>query len=195
MRQPIKRNISAEAKAPSPPTPTKKVKGTTFKPKKRNHKAYGTSKLELDFAREYLDKNGIKYIYQYHAKEIGRYFDFAVVDNNSRYETEIKDGLTCVKQEGQKCRIQFLIEVDGSYYHADERIVDESKLSPMQKHNKFVDKLKDEYAGMHCIPILRLWEIDIRKNPQLVNESLGKYVDLGISNTKKKFKLHDKFLK
>lgn len=190
MKQPIKRNnstpIPAAKKTVSPQRNGKKGK--------RNHKAYGTSKLEADFAKNYLDKFGIRYIYQYHAKEIGRYFDFAVVDDNDRYLTEVKDGITCVKQEGQKCRIQFLIEVDGSYYHSDKRIVDENKLNPMQKHNKFVDKLKDDYAGMHCIPILRLWEIDIRQNPSLVIESIGKYVDLGRSATKKKYKLHDKYL-
>lgn len=189
MKQPIKhKDCISTPKPKSVVSTTKRTKGNPFGKNKRKHKEYGTSKLELDFARDFLDKYNLKYIYQYHAKEIGRYFDFAVVDNNDRYEMETKDGLTCVKQEGQKVRVQFLIEVDGSYYHGDERLVEESKLSPMQKHNKFIDKLKDEYAGLHCIPILRLWELDIRKNPKLVTESLNRYVDLGISNDKKKYK-------
>lgn len=54
----------------------------------------------------------------------------------------------------------------------------------MQKHNKFVDKLKDQYAGMHCVPLVRIWEYDIRNNPKLVLEELKKYI--AISDKKKK---------
>ena len=54
----------------------------------------------------------------------------------------------------------------------------------MQKHNKFVDKLKDQWAGMHCIPLLRIWEYDIRNNPNKVIEELSKYIDLGIKKRK-----------
>ena len=43
------------------------------------HRKYGTSQLERDFASEYLDKLGLKYIYQYEAKEIGRFYDFAII--------------------------------------------------------------------------------------------------------------------
>ena len=58
------------------------------------------------------------------------------------------------------------------------------ELSPMQKHNKFVDKLKDEWCGMHCIPLLRIWEHDIRKNPKKVMDMICEY-----SSSAKKRKL------
>ena len=66
----------------------KQVAPKKFKIKKVNKKTpkkaikYGTSKLERDFAKEFLDKNNIVYIYQYEAKEIGRFFDFAVTFGN-----------------------------------------------------------------------------------------------------------------
>lgn len=55
-----------------PPKPKK----TPLKRSQRPHKEYGTSKLELRFAKEFLDKLGIEYIYQFKAESIGRYFDF-----------------------------------------------------------------------------------------------------------------------
>lgn len=148
----------------------------TTKPKKK-HKDYGTSKLELYFAKEFLDKMGLKYIYQFEAKDMKRFYDFAVMSTDKKdYVMETKDGLKSVKQDGQVPFIDLLIEVDGSYYHSDPRVVNENKLNPMQKHNKFVDKLKDEWAGMHCIPLLRLWEEDIRNNTKFVKDEITKYV-------------------
>ena len=53
-----------------------KPKNTPLRRSQRPHKEYGTSKLELRFAREFLDKLGVEYIYQFKAESIGRYFDF-----------------------------------------------------------------------------------------------------------------------
>ena len=53
-------------------------------------------------------------------------------------------------------------------------------LNNVQKHNKFVDDLKDKYAALRCIPILRIWEDDIRNNKQKVLEELQKYIDIGL---------------
>ena len=72
-----------------------------------------------------------------------------------------------------------MIEVDGVYFNSDTMVVKEGKLNPMQKHNKFIDSLKDKWCGMHCIPLLRIWEYDIRNNPKFVLEELGKYIDIG----------------
>ena len=57
-----------------------------------NHPKFGTSKLEQDFAKNFLDKEGIKYIWQYEAKDIKRSYDFYLPDSN------------------------ILIEVDGDYW-------------------------------------------------------------------------------
>lgn len=106
------------------------------------------SKLEDDFARDFLDKLGIEYVRQFEAKDIGRFYDFFL----------------------PKHRI--LLEIDGGYYHSDPRVVDENNLSPMQKRNKRVDELKDKWALTHGIPIMRIWEKDIRENPQEVMKAL-----------------------
>lgn len=175
MKQPIKGKGKIKRKKP------KQIKKyTPFNLNHNSDKQYGTSQLERDFARDFLDANNIVYIYQYEAKEIGRWIDFAITSyTNKQYIMEEKDGINCVKQDGQYFEISFFIEIDGSYYHSDPRVIDVGKLNPMQKHNKFVDKLKDQYAGMRCIPLVRIWEYDIRNNPKKVLEELKKYIALG----------------
>lgn len=194
MKQPIKGEGKKKTKK------VKKKKSSTIKKsnpynsvkKKNTNQKYGTSKLERDFARDFLDKYGITYVYQYEALDIGRYFDFSITTYSEvNYIMEVKDGIKCVKQEGQYFPISFMIEIDGSYYHSDPRVVDEDKLNPMQKHNKFIDKIKDRWCGMHCIPLLRIWEYDIRHNPQLVLEKLNEYIDIGL----KKKKIEENFKK
>ena len=52
----------------------------------------------------------------------------------------------------------------------------------MQKHNRFVDNIKNEWALKQGIPLLRFWENDIRNNPSKVYKELEK----AIKNAKKK---------
>lgn len=127
---------------------SKKCTKKRSKQKRRNHPKFTVSKLEDDFARDFLDKLGIEYVRQFEAKDIGRFYDFFL----------------------PKHRI--LLEIDGGYYHSDPRVVDENNLSPMQKRNKRVDELKDKWALTHGIPIMRIWEKDIRENPQEVMKAL-----------------------
>lgn len=130
-------------------TPKKKtVKKVTRKVVK--HHLPGTSKLEERFAKEFLDKLGVKYKYQFEVKEIGRWYDFYLPEHN------------------------LIIEVDGSYYHADPRVVTEDKLKPMHKKNMRVDEYKNRWALAHGIPIIRVWEKDINENPTKVMEALKK---------------------
>lgn len=155
-------------------------KSNPFAKRGDNHKKYGTSKLEADFARDFLDKMGLVYIYQFEAKEIKRFYDFALTCyDDVKYEYEEKDGIRCVKQEGQYFPIDVIIEVDGSFFHSDPRVVTEDKITPMHKHNKFIDSLKDQWAALHGIPLLRIWEYDIRNNPKMVKEEIGKYIKSG----------------
>ena len=130
--------------------------------KKRPHPKYGTSKLEDYFAENFLDVIGVKYVRQYEAKEIGRFYDF-----------KIENGP--------------IIEVDGDYYHSYGLKYEEK--NPMQKHNEWVDRVKDEWALENGIPIIRVWEHDIHDNPEKVlrvlKEVIGKY-------TEKQNKIKDK---
>ena len=133
-----------------------KKKRTVSKAKKttrrtvRVHPKFGTSKLEEDFAKDFLDKLGVKYIYQFEAKDIGRFYDFYLPEHN------------------------IIVECDGSWYHSDPRLVKEENMNPMQKHNKRVDEYKDKWALMHGIPIMRIWEKDIREDPKMVMNELKK---------------------
>lgn len=83
----------------------------------QNNKKYGISKLEADFAHNFLDKLGLKYIYEYEAKDIKKYFDFAVTAYTEvPFIMENKHGVNSIKQDGQNVPIAFIIEVDGSYW-------------------------------------------------------------------------------
>ena len=149
---------------------TKKRRKTTVKAKaKRNHPKFGTSKLEERFASDFLEKLGVEYVWQFEAKDIGRFYDFYLPMH------------------------RLLIEVDGSWYHSDSRLVQEDKMNPMQKRNKRVDKLKDEWALMHGIPLMRIWEKDINENPKGVLDELRERLNLEgekVSKEKEKNKRH-----
>ena len=114
----------------------------------RKHPQFGTSKLEIDFAQNFLDKLGVKYIWQFEAKEIKRFFDYYLPEHN------------------------LIIEVNGSYWHADPRLYEDGKLTRTQKHDIRVDEYKKKWALMHGIPIFYVWEKDIRENPSDVMKKL-----------------------
>ena len=167
------------------------IKGDKKKNKKRSgnrggrignskkHSDYGTSGLERYFAENFLDRNGLRYIYQYHARDIGRYYDFAVTaDMTYPYIFESVNGINAIKQDGQPFKIDFMIEVDGDWYHANPEKIDESKLNPMQKHNRMVDRIKDRWCALNGIPLLRIWEHDIRNNPSKVLSMMSKYTQM-----------------
>lgn len=151
----------------------------------RNNMKYGTSKLEKYFAKEFLDKHGVHYIYEFEAKDIKRFYDFAIVTKKSEYVTEEKEGLTSIVQGIQHTPIDCLIEIDGGYWHSDPRLFDESKLNAIQKRNKRVDTIKDKWASMHGIPLIRIWEYDIRHNPKNVMDELKKYIHIHEEKKKK----------
>ena len=176
MKQPIKKRGTSITKNKTKKRTVSKTKtvGKTV----RKHPKFGTSKLEQDFARDFLDKLGVKYIYQFEAKEIGRFYDFAII---------LGDGNLSVPGS------LVLVEIDGGYFHSDPRVVNEDKLNPMQKHNKRVDEHKDRWALLHGIPLIRIWEKDIRENPKKVMEELKKRLHIQetkVTLTEKKNKRH-----
>lgn len=156
----------------------RKVKKRTETVRKVKKAEYGTSQLERDFARDFLDRMKIKYVYQFEAKDIKRFYDFAIsVYDNYPFNYEEKDGIRSIVQVDKMPTINFLIEIDGDFFHSNPNIVDENKLNPMQKHNKWVDKIKNEWALMHGLPLLRIWEEDIRKHPKKVEKMLKEELD------------------
>lgn len=174
--QPIKNKSINTTKTSEKP---KKVVKNTIKVNKNKLK-YGISKLEAYFAKEYLDKMGLKYIYEYEAKDIGRFYDFAItLYQEIPFIMENKHGIESIKQEGQNIPISFIIEVQGSYWHSDPRLFNENKLNRIQKHNKFVDFLKAKWCEKKGIPLVYVWEEDIKNNPQKIFELLNQYLGEG----------------
>lgn len=58
----------------------------------------------------------------------------------------------------------------------------------MQKRNKRVDEHKNEWALMHSIPIIRIWEKDIRENPSGVMKALKERLYIEDKEQEKKSK-------
>ena len=123
----------------------KPVKKTKFA---KPHPQYGTSKLEEDFAHMFLDKLNVKYEYQFEAKDIGRFYDFYLPESN------------------------LLIEIDGDYWHGNPDKYQDNELRWHQRHAQRVDEYKNKWALLHGIPIIRVWESDIRKKPNEVMKFL-----------------------
>ena len=115
--------------------------------KERRHQDFGTSKAEQDFAKNFLDKLGIRYVWQFKTNT-GRFFDYYLPDYN------------------------ILIEFDGQFFHADERVYKEEDLTPMQKRNRRVDEEKNRWALLHCIPLIRIKEKDVNEHPDQVMKML-----------------------
>ena len=141
MKQPIKRRSSITNNNKPKKRTAPKVK--TTKKAVRHHPKFGTSKLEQDFARDFLDKLGVKYVYQFEAKDIGRFYDFKIINGP-------------------------IIEVQGSYWHGDSRIYEEKDLNKIQKKNIQVDAYKQKWALSHGIPIYYIWEKDVKESPDKV---------------------------
>lgn len=153
--QPVRNNIVQQKKKKKKtkvkPTKREVIRNAAERSKKK-HQEYGTSKLEEKFAKEFLDKIGVKYQYQYLAEDIKRYYDFYLPEQ------------------------RVLIEVDGDFYHGYGKLYEQ--MSPMQKKNNRVDEIKNQWAALHSIPLLRFWEHDINKNPQKVMEELKSWIHI-----------------
>lgn len=148
MRQP--RRIDKTSKTPLPKPKVVKKKPVKYK---KNHPQYGTSKLEEDFAEQFLNKLGVDYIYQFEAKEIGRFYDFFIPNKDGSH-----GGL--------------LIEVDGDFWHSNPETQGDKPLNRAQLRSQRVDEYKNKWALLHGYPIMRIWESDIRKKPKEVMKKL-----------------------
>lgn len=133
----------------------------------RVHKQeYGTSKLEERFAKNFLDRLGVEYIYQFKMASIGRFLDFYI----------------------PSCNVA--IEVDGDFYHSYGLVYEQ--MSPMQKKNKRVDEQKNHWCAINCIKLLRIWEHDINEHPEAVLEMLRRELESGLHEEEKKKRMRER---
>lgn len=151
---------------------THAAKVRAIRKKMKGSQEYGTSKLEERFARDFLDRLGIDYEYQYKAESIGRYFDFRLFPNVG----------------GTKV----LLEIQGSYWHADPRLYEEKDLNKTQKYDIKVDEIKRKYCERNGIKLLYIWEKDINEHSEKVKsylkEVLKPYLDGTIENKDKRLR-------
>lgn len=159
MKQPVKGEAPPKKKTKKKRKPTvHEIILKNIERSKKPHPDYGTSKLEDRFCKNILDKLGVKYERQFEAKDIKRFYDVYLPE------------------------YRVLIEIDGDYFHGYGKVHEEK--SPMQKKNERVDEIKDKWAALHGIPLIRIWEHDINENPEKVLKMLRK--ELGIYEKKKK---------
>lgn len=172
MTQPVKKTVKPnktykrKTKSVVTKSPTKTssavIKQRVRDKKVKTHPKYGTSKLETRFAKNFLEKLGVRYIYQYEMKSIGRFLDFYLPDEN------------------------VAIEVDGDFYHSYGLVYED--MNPMQKHNKRVDEQKDHWCLSNSIKLIRIWEHDINNNPTKVMNMLKE----NLATAKKEKTIKDK---
>lgn len=127
-----------------------------------NGVAFGYSKLELRFMHDFLDVLGIDYVWQFSPKGYHRVYDFYVPSAN------------------------LIIEIDGSWFHSDPRVVNEDNRRKMHERNKLVDEAKNEWALTHGFPIMRIWEYDIDNNPSKVMSELKARLGIEKETVRKK---------
>ena len=139
MKQPINKNTGIK--------PKKK------KPIKEKYLNYGTSKLEVYFMENFLDKLGMEYVYQYEVKSIGRVFDYYF----------------------PKCLV--ILELDGNWWHFNP-LTNKKSPNRMQKKSMRVDELKNKWALANGIVLLRVWEKDVYEKPKEVMDMLIKRIGL-----------------
>lgn len=172
MRQVVKKTEKKSTKKVS--SKPKTVKKQKVKKTVNVIKDFGTSKLEVYFAEKYLIPNKIDFVYQFKS-DIGRYYDFAIVKNVLNPKKVTTCGIEHIEYfEGMD--IDLIIEVDGDYYHSNPDKYSEDKLNKLQLRNKRIDEQKNEWAMLNGIPLLRLWESDIKGNRKKVIEELSKYI-------------------
>ena len=175
MKQPIRKKKQPEKKSPQNKSPKKQEKKELKKvknqsKKKKEHPKFGTSKLEEHFAENFLDKLGVKYTWQFEAKEIGRFYDFKI-------------------DKGP------ILEINGGYWHGDPRLYEEKDLNRVQKHAQYVDEVKKKWALLNGIPIYYIWEKDIKEKPDEVMKLLKKILYIKEKEENKKKRHKNKLLK
>lgn len=96
----------------------KKNKKVSKKQVKKVHKKYGVSNLETYFANNFLIPLKLDFVYEYEAKEIGRFYDFAIVavDRNTKIVNEENNNIISISQNKNIIRPLFFVEVDGDYW-------------------------------------------------------------------------------
>lgn len=113
------------------------------------HKQY-TSNLEEYFKSCYLILTKFKFVRNYYAKEINRFYDFYIPSLN------------------------IIIETDGDFWHCNPKKYPAPKYNAQFK-NIEVDKIKNDWAKENNVTLLRFWEDDIHNNQEHILKVLKEH--------------------
>ena len=110
------------------------------------------SKLEINFINDYIKPITEDFICQYYLKDINQFCDIYVPNKN------------------------LIIEVNGSYWHCDNRIYKNGPINGIQKRKIERDNIKYKYLNDNNYKLLIIWEFDIKNNPKIVKEVIEKNI-------------------
>jgi G:T-mismatch repair DNA endonuclease (very short patch repair protein) len=110
-----------------------------------------------------LQSSRIPFLQEFHLKN--KYYDFLIFDYIDD-DIQVPIGL---------------IEVNGDYFHARDYIVEQSqqytKLTRVQKRNVQNDKRKRALAQDHKMPLLYIWEKEIKEDMKQVKKKLLAFIE------------------
>ena len=92
------------------------------------------------------------YYRQYYIREIKSLFDFKITHK------------------------KILIEIDGDYWHCNPATKFVTPIYAAQKKNLIQDQIKNQWCENNNFTLLRFWETDINKNPDMVIAKLKEYL-------------------
>lgn len=130
----------------------KECKSNALYERIKNQQFSLSSKLEDNFIETFIKPLNIEYVRQYYIKDINQYCDIYIPSKN------------------------LVIECDGSFWHYDPRLFPNGAVYEYQKRKIERDEIKNEYLHKNGYNLLRFWEIDILKEPELIQEEINKIV-------------------
>ena len=111
-----------------------------------------SSKLEINFINDYIKPITEDFICQYYLKDINQFCDIYIPSK------------------------RLIIEVNGSYWHCDNRIYKNGPINDIQKRKIERDNIKYSYLNNNCYKLLIIWELDIKNNPEMVKKVVEKHI-------------------
>jgi len=134
---------------------------------KTTFEKYGKTSVDMliEYTRHYNKKTDIENIFEEFLKDLKIPFqDKFKIYNKDKIDFWYKEYDFLI------LNTNILIEVDGDYWHGNEKIFQD--LTDFQKSVKINDKIKENFATSNGYEIIRFWGSDIKKNKTEIKEKL-----------------------
>lgn len=73
---------------------------------------------------------------------------------------------------------QAVIQVDGDYWHSNPMVYSEESLTERQRKQRRLDNSCNSYCANHNVSMLRIWELDLKQNPETVRVKIKEYLNV-----------------